>query len=254
MSEGRIASASAAADVRGSCTGHGAVDALCAARAELEHDSALGSAANSVRLGRDKTLMIYLKQNVGLDKLSLNCRCAHDHKRLTRKHGRSLRNRPDIALELEIAQILKELLGEHFPAAQILYILVVKVQVLDIFDHLLKSGSDGKAAVIGILTVKNIEIGDLIAHAVVEISVAHSELIVIAQHGQVKLSVSHISLRDPYVKGMLIIPIVYNIFNFMQPLIILKRALRTVQSARNIKIFRLRRPALRPRSLPRRSR
>ena len=106
--------------------------------------------------------MIYRKQNVGLDKLSLDSRCAHDHKRLTREHGSTLRYGPDIALELEIAQILEELLGEHPPAAQILDVLVVKVQVLDIFDHLLKPGSDGKAAVIGILTVKNIEIGDLI--------------------------------------------------------------------------------------------
>ena len=163
--------------------------------AELENDPALGSAADSVCLRGNKALMVYLKQNIGLYKLRLDGRCAHDHERLAREHGCALGNGPDIALEPEIAQVFEKLLGEHLPAAQILDILVVKVQILNVFNHLLQPRGDGKAAVVGILAVKNIKIGYFIPHAVVEISVAHRELVVIAQHGEVKLSVSHNSLR-----------------------------------------------------------
>lgn len=139
--------------------------------------------------------MIYRKQNIGLDKLRLDSRGAHDHKRLTREHGSTLRHGPDIALKLKIAQVFEKFLGEHPPAAQILDVLVVKMQILNIFDYLLKPRGDGKTAVVGILAVKNIKIGYLSVHAVIEISVAHRELVVVAQHGEVKLSVSHNSLR-----------------------------------------------------------
>ena len=139
--------------------------------------------------------MIYRKQNIGLDKLRLDSRCAHDHKRLTREHGSTLRYGPDIALKFKIAQVFEKFFGEHPPAAQILDVLVVKMQILNIFDYLLKPRSYGKTAFVGILAVKNIKIGYLFVHAVIEISVAHRELIVVAQHGEVKLSVSHNSLR-----------------------------------------------------------
>ena len=79
--------------------------------AELENDPALGSAADSVCLRGNKALMVYLKQNIGLYKLRLDGRCAHDHERLAREHGCALGNGPDIALEPEIAQVFEKLLS-----------------------------------------------------------------------------------------------------------------------------------------------
>ena len=140
--------------------------------------------------------MVKLEQHIGLDKLRLNCRRAHRHDRLARKHRSSLGNSPDVALEFEVFEVVQKFLGEHISAAQIFYVLGLEMQVLNVVNDLLKTCADGKAAHVGILAVKHIKIGDFILHVVVEISVAHRQLVIIAQHGQIKAaSVVHSYLR-----------------------------------------------------------
>ena len=65
----------------------------------------------------------------------------------------------------------------------------VKMQILNIGDDPLQTGADGKAAVIGDLAEKDVEIGDLILHALIEIAVAHGELIKVAEHGHIQFVV-----------------------------------------------------------------
>ena len=61
------------------------------------------------------------------------------------------------------------------------------MQVFDIVDQLLQTGCDDIAAFIGHSAEKHIEIGDAILVSVAEVSVAHGQLIKVAQHGHVQL-------------------------------------------------------------------
>ena len=130
--------------------------------------------------------MVDLQQQIRLHELRLNGRGAHRDERLTREHGRTLRHGPDVAGEAEVFQIVQKCLAEQLPAAQVGNVLVGEVQVLNVVDDLLETGGDGVAAVVGHAAEEYIEVGDAILHVVVEIAVAHRQLIEIAEHGHVQ--------------------------------------------------------------------
>ena len=180
-------SAAAAADVGGAGAGNGAMDALCAAGAKLQHGAALGSADDAVGLGGDEALVVDRKQGKGLDQLGLNGRGANHHHRLTGEDGRALRDRPDITGKLEVAQILQELLVKQVLSPQVLDIVLIKVEVLDVIDQLLQACGNGKAAAVGHIAEENIEIGNSILVTSLKITVAHGQLIEIAEHGHIQL-------------------------------------------------------------------
>lgn len=59
---------------------------------------------------------------------------------------RPLRHGVNIAGEAEGAQIFQKFLTENALAAQVRNVLLVKVQILDVFDELLEARRDGEAA------------------------------------------------------------------------------------------------------------
>ena len=129
--------------------------------------------------------MVERQQQKRLNKLRLNGRRADGHDRLAREDRRAFRHGPDIAREAEAAQILQEPLVKHLPAAQIRDVVLVKMKLLHIFDRLLQSRCDGKAAVVGHRAEENIKICDAVLHALDKIAVAHGEFVIVAEHAQI---------------------------------------------------------------------
>ena len=131
--------------------------------------------------------MIDGQQREGLDQLRLDGRRAYHHHRLPGEHRGPLRDGEDIAGKAEVTQIVQKLLAEQVPPTEIGDILLAEMQVFDIVDQLLQTGCDGIAAFIGHLAEEHIEIGNAILVPVAEVSVAHGQLIKVAQHGHVQL-------------------------------------------------------------------
>ena len=100
--------------------------------------------------------------------------------------GGALRHGPDVAGEAEVFQIVQKCLAEQLPAAQIGNVLVGEVQVLDVVDDLLETGGDGIAAVVRHAAEELIKVRDAVLHAVLQITVAHRQLIEVAEHGHVQ--------------------------------------------------------------------
>ena len=181
----RTGRALAAADVSGACAINRCIDALCPAGAEFQNRAALRGPHDTVGLRCDEALMVERQQQKRLDKLRLNGRRADGHDRLAREDRRALRHGPDIAREAEAAQILQEPLVKHLPAAQIRDVVLVKMKLLHIFDRLLQSRCDGKAAVVGHRAEENIKICDAVLHALDKIAIAHGEFVIVAEHAQI---------------------------------------------------------------------
>ena len=133
--------------------------------------------------------MVDDEQDIGLDELRLNGGRAHRQDRLTREDRRALRHGVNIAREVKIMQVGQKFLAEELPAAQIGDVAVGEMQILDVFDHLLQTGCDGKAAAVRNVSVKHVEIADAVAHLAGEEPVSHRQLIEVAEHGHVQFFV-----------------------------------------------------------------
>ena len=131
--------------------------------------------------------MVDGQQQVGLQQLGLDRGGPDGQDRLLGEHGRPLRHGEDVAGELKVGQIVQKSLVEHVPAAQVLDVLRVKVQVLDILDHLLQPRRDGVAALVRHVAEEQIKVRDPVLIPGLKVPVAHGELIEIAQHGHVQL-------------------------------------------------------------------
>ena len=175
----------AAADVGCARAVDRTVVALCTARTELEHGPALGRTGDAAGLGSDQGLVVDGQKDHRLDKLRLHHRPGNRHDRLTREDGRALGHRPHVALELEMGQVVQKLLVKTAAAAQVIDVLLCKVQVLKIMYELLHARHHGIAAAVRHPAEKHIEIGAPVAHPFLEIAVGHGELIKVGQHGQV---------------------------------------------------------------------
>ena len=176
-----------AADVGGTSAHDGRIRTLRPAGAELQHRAPHGGPADAVGLGGDQTLVVDGQQREGLDQLRLDGRRAYHHHRLPGKHRGPFRDGVDIAGKTEVAQIVQKLLAEQVAPTEIGDILLAEMQVFNIIDQLLQTGRDGIAAFIGHLAEEHIEIGNAILVPVAEVSVAHGQLIKVAQHGHVQL-------------------------------------------------------------------
>ena len=185
-------SAVTAADIGCSCAQNGSIGALCPAGAEFQNGSAIRSTNHTVGLGGDQALVIDGQQQIGFDQLGLNGRSPDGDDGFLGEHGRTLRHGPDIAGELEIAQIFQELLVKDVAATKIFDIRIVKVQVQDVINDLIQARGNGEATAIGTAAVEYIEIGNAVFVAIEEIAVAHGELIEIHQHCKIEfIIVSH---------------------------------------------------------------
>ena len=166
----------------------GAVDtgvrSLRPAQTELHDTVALGSVYHAGALGGNQALVIDDIQNSGFYQLGFHNRRDYLHQRLPRKYDGSLRNRIDIAGEMEIAQVFQKVLVEELQTSQIFDVVLVKGQILNIIDDLVKARRDGKAVAGGIFPVKGVENNSFIG-VIFEIALHHGELIKIGQQSQV---------------------------------------------------------------------
>ena len=65
------------------------------------------------------------------------------------------------------------------------------MQILDVVNDLLQTGSNGKAAAIGAAPEEQVKIGNAVPVAVRKIALAHGQLIEIAEHGKVQFIVDN---------------------------------------------------------------
>ena len=135
--------------------------------------------------------MVDAQQHIGLDKLCLNGRCTDRDNRLIGENGRTLGNRPDIAGKLEICEVGKEFLAEHIAAAEIVDILRSKVQILNILNNLLQTCRNGEAAAVGTFPEEQVKVGNAVTVACGKIALAHGQLIVVAEHGEIQFIVDN---------------------------------------------------------------
>ena len=106
-----------AADIGRPCAHHRAVHPLGPAGAELQNGAALGGADHPVGLGGDEGLVVDRQQGVGLDELGLGGGGADGDQRLPGEDRGALGDRPDVAGELEVPEVVQEVLLEEVLAA-----------------------------------------------------------------------------------------------------------------------------------------
>ena len=80
--------------------------------------------------------MIYRKEKICFDKLSLNCGCTDSYDRLTRKNRCSLWYCPYISCKFKFLQIFKESLGEAFLGFKVFYILICEFYIFNMGKNL----------------------------------------------------------------------------------------------------------------------
>ena len=66
-------------------------------------------------------------------------------------------------------------------------VVLLKMQVADVLDHLLKPRGNGKAAAVGHIAEEYVEVADPIGQAGLEIAVAHGQLVKVKEHCVVDL-------------------------------------------------------------------
>ena len=87
---------------------------------------------------------------------------------------------------MEIPEIVQKLLGKQVLAPQVSNILPVKMEVLHIVDNLAETGTDGESALVRHIPEEHVKICDLVLAACLKISVAHGQLVKVAEHGHVQ--------------------------------------------------------------------
>ena len=179
-----------AADVRRPRAVIRCVEALRPAGPEFEDRSPLSRAADSILFCRDQGLMIDCQQDHRLDQLRLNNRTADANDRFAGKNRRAFRDRPYVALKLEIPQVADKPGREESPTGQVCQVVFGKMQIREVFDDLFETRQDREAAVVGNFPEEHIIDGDLIAHPLLKISVPHRQFIKIDEQRQIPVIVS----------------------------------------------------------------
>ena len=164
----------------------GAAGSLGPAGAELQHCPPPGGPDDPVGLGGDEGLVVDGQQQVGLQQLGLDGRGPHGENGLVGEHRGPLGDGKDVPGELKVCQVVQEVLVKDLPAPEVGDVLGVKVEVLDVLNDLLQPGSDGIAPIVRDAAEEEVKVGDPIFVPGLEVSVAHGELIEVAQHGHVQ--------------------------------------------------------------------
>ena len=96
-------------------------------------------------------------------------------------------------------EVVQKIFLEHAGGAQIVHIRLGKMQVVQIFDHLLQAGADGVAVAVGIVAVEGVEDHRLIGILLLKIPLHHGELIKIGQQSKVSFvhNCSSCAFRGP---------------------------------------------------------
>ena len=141
-----------------------------AAGTELHDRAARGGAHDTVRLGGDQALVVEGDEQQRLEQLALNGRALDGDDGLLREDGHALFNRPDIAVQLKVAQIVQELLIESTGGAQIIDVFLGKFQAVHCVDKLLQAGHNGVTAAVRHLAEEHIKDGNFILIPFVQVA------------------------------------------------------------------------------------
>ena len=139
----RIAGADAAAEVRGARRQQSSLRPVRAAGAEIEHGSSFRSREDASRLGRDHRLQSHRCNQKRFDDLRLFQWRRDAQQRLVLKDDRAFRDRPDVARELEMRQMLEPIaryVREGGMGTKIFELLWRERKVLQLMQRLLEPG------------------------------------------------------------------------------------------------------------------
>ena len=88
--------------------------------------------------------MVDCQKDHRLNQLRLNNRAADANDRFAGKNRRAFRNRPYVALKLEIPQVVDKFRREESPPVQICQVGLSKMQIREVFDDLFETRQDRK--------------------------------------------------------------------------------------------------------------
>ena len=162
-----------------------------AACAELHDRASLCRAHDAAGLGGDQALVVEGDQQQRFQQLALNGRTLDGDDRLLREDGGAFLNRPDVAVQLKIAQIIEEFFIKHLGGAQVGDVLLGKAEVVHSLDKLLQTRHNGVAAAIRHAAEEHIKHRRFVQIPLVQIACGHSQLVEIGHSGKVALYIDH---------------------------------------------------------------
>ena len=162
-----------------------------AAGAELHDRAACGRAHDAVCLGGNQALVVEGDEQQRFQQLALDGRAFDGDDRLLREDRHTFLNGPNVAVQLEILQIVEEFLVERLRGAQVVDILGGKFQVVHGVNELLQARHDGVAAAIRHTAEEHIKDGDLVNISLIQIARRHGQLIEIGHSGQIAFYIQH---------------------------------------------------------------
>ena len=154
---------------------------LGAAQSKFHDAVPAGCMDDAGSLGGDQALVVYNIQDSRFHKLGLHNRRDYLDKGLPGKDHGSLRDGINIPCKLKVAQIVKKILREQACASEVVHILLFKVEIFYIFDHLLQSRTDGKSVSVGIISVEGVKDDHLVGILLVKIALHHGKLVQVCQ-------------------------------------------------------------------------
>ena len=142
-----VTGAGEAGEITGARDFHAGVAAVGAAQREVDHRPAACGMNATGRFGGDHALQMNLIDDEGLDDLRLDNRRGDFEHRFVFKKNPPFGNRPNLAGEFEICQIVEKVIGEQFLCREIVESRVVEGKIFQIIENILKPGRDEIAAV-----------------------------------------------------------------------------------------------------------
>ena len=112
-------SSGSAANIGSTRPVYSGVHVVCSSGAKIRHQLSGCGFDNACGFGCYKRLMVYLCKNCCLYNLCVNKRCNHSDDRLMRIHNRSFWKGVEIALELEVFQIIEKCVCKRIQGTQI---------------------------------------------------------------------------------------------------------------------------------------
>ena len=174
--------AGAAADHRRAGAEIAGFRAVGAAQAEFHDRAVPGFLDDAGGLGRDQRLVIHDREKGRFDELRLDQGCLDPHDRFVWEDDRPFRHRVNFAREFEMTHVIEKGVGEfRVVVMQLGDVFVGEGQPVDVVDHLFETGRDGVAAVERIAPDERVKHGGFAGLAVVQIHIAHAELIEISR-------------------------------------------------------------------------
>ena len=184
-----------AADEAGSGPVDRGIVAVGPAGAEVRHGPVPRRLDDPAGLGGNEALVVELGQDLGLDDLGLHDIRHHGDDGLARIDDAALGEGVHVPVEAEVLQIAEEALVKLLEGAEVVHVLLLKMQGVQIVHDLLQPRKDGEAALIRVPAEEHIESHPGVPTLLVQIvAVGHGKLIEVHDHGRIGRHLVHFSL------------------------------------------------------------